>query len=126
MEQDALTAAMAIIENFGKHRSAEYFAGFAEDATFIFHSTPDFLESRVAYESLWRQWELERGFKVARCIPTNRDIQLRGDVAIFSHDVETRVEIDGNTETLLERETMVLENQPTGWICIHEHLSAMP
>ncbi len=29
MEQDALTAAMEIIENF-KHRSAEYFAGFAE------------------------------------------------------------------------------------------------
>lgn len=121
-----MAAALDIIEKFGKHRTAEYFAGFSEDATFIFYYTPEFLGSRAAYEALWRQWELENGFKVISCASTNQNVQLRGDIAIFCHDVETLVEFDGITETRLERETIVMENQPGGWICIHEHLSAMP
>lgn len=121
-----MDAALEVIEHFGKHHTAEYFSGFAEDATFIFYYTPEFLGSRAAYEALWRQWELERGFKVGKCISTNQNVQMCGDIAIFCHDVETRLEIDGNAETRFERETIILEKQPNGWICIHEHLSALP
>lgn len=125
-EADVLAAADKIVHAFGAHRTAEYFAGFALDASFLFYTTPDRLESRSQYEALWAAWERDSGFHVHGCSSTNRRVQDFGDVAVFVHDVETRVEMDGATETVFERETIVFERREGLWIAVHEHLSPRP
>jgi ketosteroid isomerase-like protein len=123
LEADALAAADRIIDDFGHHRRDAYFAGFAPEATFLFHNVDHRLESRSAYEQLWAEWE-DGGFRVRGCASTNRRIQVFGPVAVFSHDVDTESEIAGVVETTRERETIVLELTAAGWLGIHEHLSA--
>ena len=122
-EADALAAADRIIDDFSHHRRDAYFAGFAPDATFLFHNVDHRLESRQAYETLWTDWEGE-GFQVLSCSSTNRRIQLFGSIAVFSHDVETKAELAGTAETSRERETIVLGLTDGVWLGIHEHLSA--
>lgn len=125
LELEALAAVDAIIDNFGSHRRDAYFAGFAPDATFLFHSAPHRLESRAAYEELWDGWERTAGFRVRGCASTNRRIQVFGPLAVFSHDVETRLETDGSVDTVFERESIILEHRDGDWLCVHEHLSAV-
>lgn len=120
---EALAAADAIIADFGHHRRIEYFAGFAPDATFVFHTHAARLESRAEYEQLWQEWETNHGFRVHRCVSTNRRVQLVGDVAIFTHDVVTELTMDGEREVGRERETIVLRRHGAAWLAIHEHLS---
>lgn len=122
-EADALGAVDRIIDNFAHHRRDAYFAGFAPDATFLFHNVDHRLESRQAYETLWADWESE-GFQVLFCSSTNRRIQLFGSIAVFSHDVETNAKLAGVAETSRERETIVLGLTDGVWLGIHEHLSA--
>ena len=122
-ESAALSAVDLIIDDFGHHRREAYFDGFAADATFIFHSFDLRLESRQEYETLWKSWE-EAGFRVRRCDSTNRRIQLFGEVAVFSHDVETESQIAGVTDVTRERETIVLELRAGRWLGVHEHLSS--
>jgi len=122
-EADALAAADRIIGDFAHHRRDAYFAGFAPDASFLFHNVDHRLESRQAYETLWAEWESE-GFQVLSCSSTNRRIQLFGSVAVFSHDVETNAKLAGVAEISRERETIVLGLTDGVWLGIHEHLSA--
>ena len=122
-EADALAAADRIIDDFGHHRRDAYFAGFAPEATFLFHNVDHRLESRADYEQLWAEWETE-GFRVVSCASTNRRIQLFGTVAVFSHDVETESELAGATDRSRERETIVLALTDGAWLGVHEHLSA--
>ncbi|MBG6214209.1 MAG: nuclear transport factor 2 family protein [Cryobacterium sp.] len=124
-EAAALAAVDAIIDNFSRHQTRAYFDGFATDATFLFHSTPHRLESRADYEDLWTEWEQTAGFRVHGCTSTNRRLQVFGRVAIFSHDVETTLELQGTTQTLDERESIVLEYRHGTWLCVHEHLSVL-
>ncbi|MDH6236728.1 nuclear transport factor 2 family protein [Cryobacterium sp. CG_9.6] len=121
---EALAAVDDIIDNFGHHRRDDYFAGFAPDATFLFYTHPHRLESRSAYERLWASWEHVNSFRVLACTSDNRHIQMFGHTAVFTHDVDTLVAIDGVTSTLLERESIILEQRNGAWICVHEHLSA--
>lgn len=122
-ERAALAAIDAIIDDFGHHRRDEYFAGFAPDATFVFHNSPTRLESRADYEKLWAEWERESGFSVQSCTSTGRRIQLFGTIAVFSHDVETVLKVDGVLEIQQERESIIMEERDGVWLCIHEHLS---
>lgn len=119
---EALAAADRIIADFGAHRREAYFARFAPDASFVFHNVARRLESRAEYEELWRQWE-SSGFRVHGCTSSNRRLQLLGTVAVFSHDVETMSEIDGESSTFHETETIVLELADGTWLGVHEHLS---
>jgi ketosteroid isomerase-like protein len=123
-EQQVLLAVDAIIDNFAHHRRNAYFAGFDADATFVFHTSPSRLESREAYEQEWDRWEREDGFRVLSCVSTARRLQfVTDDIAIFTHDVQTRVAgADGPTDQH-ERETIVMRQGADGWLCIHEHLS---
>lgn len=121
-EADALGAVDRIIDDFAHHRRDAYFAGFAPDATFLFHNVDHRLESRQAYETLWADWESE-GFQVLSCSSSNRRIQLFGSIAVFSHDVETKAKLAGVAETSRERETIVLGLTDGVWLGIHEHLS---
>jgi hypothetical protein len=123
---EVIAAADGIIDAFGRHDTAAYFDGFASEASFIFYTTADRLDSRAAYEALWANWEAEAGFRVHGCTSTNRRVQVYGDTGIFLHDVETRLEMDGDTTTVLERETIVFERRGDRWLGVHEHLSPRP
>lgn len=125
-EEGVLAAADAIVRAFGAHETRAYFDGFAPDATFIFYTTPERLESRAAYEALWTEWETDAGFRVHGCESTNRRVQVFGETGVFLHDVDTRVEMDGATSTVLERETIVFERRDGRWLAVHEHLSPRP
>lgn len=126
IEQQVIAAAAALVTAFGSHETGAYFDAFAPDASFIFYTTADRLESRAAYESLWDQWEKQNRFRVHSCVSSNRRVQVFGGVGIFSHDVETRLELDGVASTVHERETIVFEQRDGRWLAVHEHLSPKP
>lgn len=119
-------AAAALVARFGSGDVAGYFAAFAEDATFVFHTTQQRLGSRAAYEQLWAEWVRDDDFRVVGCRSSNGYVQDFGDSAIFCHDVETTVSTSGGTATMRERETIVFHWTGDRWLAVHEHLSADP
>jgi len=124
-ESDVISVVDAIIDDYAHHRRDDYFSHFATDATFVFHTSPDRLESRSEYEALWRSWEDENEFQVLSCRSSERRIQMFGDVGVFSHRVETVLRMDGVEEALTERETIVVSRSDGRWCGIHEHLSGI-
>ena len=117
-------AAANLVAAFASNDTARYFACFSEDATFLFHTLPQPLLSRRAYEDLWAQWQAE-GFAVLACESGNAHVSLQGDVAIFMHDVATRLRVAGETLDLNERETIVFRQHGERWLACHEHLSVV-
>lgn len=119
----AMQAATDLVAAFGAHDTRRYFAGFAPDATFLFHNVPGLVQSRAAYEGLWQDWEKD-GFHVLACRSLNPRLDLIADnVAVFTHDVATQ--LAGESEEQHEQETIVLRRGPDGhWLGVHEHLSA--
>jgi uncharacterized protein (TIGR02246 family) len=124
VEAEVLDAARLLVEAFGAHDTAVYFASFAPEATFVFHTHPRPLRSREAYHELWTSWEQD-GFRVVSCASTDQHVQvLSGDVAVFTHRVHTVVRTGAEEESLDERETIVFRRQGEGrWLAVHEHLS---
>ncbi|MFI6880376.1 nuclear transport factor 2 family protein [Streptomyces sp. NPDC050400] len=127
-EAGVLAAADALVAAFGQGRVEDYFDRFAADATFVFHTTGERLDSRAAYRELWRRWETEDGFRVLACTSSGQLVQLLGTTAVFSHDVRTTVATHAGEETVEERETIVFARAevPGGWLAVHEHLSPRP
>jgi hypothetical protein len=62
IERQVMLAADVLIDAFGRHDRADYFAAFAPPASFVFHHVARELLSRDAYQRLWRTWEQEDGF----------------------------------------------------------------
>jgi ketosteroid isomerase-like protein len=123
-QDEVLEAAAALVAAFGSHDTAGYFASFAEDATFVFHTTAGMLHGRRAYEELWDRWEREDGFHVESCTSTEPFVQVLGDaVAVFTHRVATRLRTSDGVATYDERETIVFIRGSGGWVAVHEHLS---
>lgn len=124
-EAQVRAAAARLIDAFGAHDLPRYFAGFAEDASFLFHTEPALIASRQDYEAQWRVWEGE-GFHVLGCRSLEAAVQRVGqDVAIFTHRVRTRL-ADVEHE-LRERESIVFHRVAPGkWLAVHEHLSPEP
>ena len=118
--------AASLVAAFASGDTASYFAHFHPDATFVFHDVPGRLESRAAYERLWAEWVQEAGLRIQQCTSSNAHLQELGDLAVFSHDVHTVREVEGSTEELRERETIVLHRDGDTWSCVHEHLSPDP
>jgi len=124
---DVRAAAAAIVAAYGAHRTDDYFKAFHPEATFVFHTSPERLESRAAFREAWGAWEREDGFRVLRCVSSDQLVQLFGDVAVFTHRLETRLHTNAGEETVLERETIVFSRQADGsWLAVHEHLSPDP
>jgi ketosteroid isomerase-like protein len=122
--EEVLAAAAAIVDNFGHHRTADYFSGFAPDATFVFYTHTARLDSRADYEALWASWETDDGFRVHGCRSRDQRVQLLGEsAAVFTHYVESDVELGGEVSTVRERETIVFERRDGSWLAVHEHLS---
>lgn len=122
--QQVLAAAAKIVDDFGNHRTADYFAGFTAEASFMFYTHSQRLNSRAEYETLWAKWETEDGFKVHGCRSTNQLVQLIGqEAAVFSHLVSSDIEFAGEVSTVAERETIVFARVDNVWLAVHEHLS---
>ena len=125
--EEVLDAAARVVAAFGSGNLDAYFAAFAEDATFVFHSTPTVLESRAAYREEWASWERADGFRVLACTSSEQRVQDLGDVAVFTHRVRTLVHAAGEQAELHERETIVFRRADDGrWLAVHEHLSPDP
>ncbi|MGF6158651.1 ketosteroid isomerase-like protein [Ensifer sp. KUDG1] len=124
LEQSVLQAADRLVAAFARHDRTAYFSAFAPEATFIFHTLDRPLKSRAEYEAEWSLWEERDGFRVRACRSSERHVQAMGDVAVFTHRVETEVEFNGEPATADERETIVFGRASSGeWLAVHEHLS---
>lgn len=122
-EAEVLGTAAALVAAFGAHATDDYFSFFDPDASFVFYTADRRLDSRAEYQALWRSWEQDSGFHVERCVSTSQRVDVIGEVGIFSHYVETDVTMDGATDTVLERETIVFARRADRWVAVHEHLS---
>jgi uncharacterized protein (TIGR02246 family) len=126
-EAEVRAAAEQLVAAFGSGRLDDYFACFTDDASFLFHNTPERLESVHAYRRLWDRWMQEDDFRVTGCTSSGVRVQVLGDAAIFFHDVITDVMTRAGAETLHERETIVFSRRSDGrWLAVHEHLSPAP
>jgi len=120
-------AVARIVAAFGEGSLDDYFACFRPDASFVFYTTPRRLDSVADYRALWQRWVDEDGFRVVACATTDTDVREHADIAIVTHSVTTRVATHAGEDTVIERETIVLERQADGrWLGVHEHLSPMP
>ncbi|MGE8478550.1 MAG: YybH family protein [Pseudomonas shirazensis] len=117
-------AAAELVAAFASNDTQRYFACFSEDASFVFHTLPQPLFSRQQYQTLWQQWQAD-GFKVLDCQSSNASITLQGDLAIFIHDVDTRISLNGEEQQLAERETILFRLHDCRWMACHEHLSVV-
>ena len=121
---DVLAAADRLVDAFSRHDTEAYFRAFAPEATFVFHNLDRRLENRAAYEAEWALWERRDGFRVRGCRSSDRHVQLLGDVAVFTHNVETDLTVGGEPVSSRERETIVFARNTAGaWQAVHEHLS---
>lgn len=122
---EVLRAAAALVAAFGEHRTADYFAAFAPEATFVFHDAPAPLPDRAAYEAEWAAWESD-GFRVEGCETSDTAVQLVAPgVAVLTHAVRTT--LAGSESPTAERETIVFRREDDGrWLAVHEHLSPAP
>jgi uncharacterized protein (TIGR02246 family) len=119
-----LAAADTCIAAFGAHDRDAYFACFAADATFVFHTTPGVLVGRAAWEAEWDRLVAEDGFRVRACRSSDRRVQVVGDVAVFTHLVHTTSDSTDGVIESDERETIVFRREADGaWRAFHEHLS---
>ena len=118
-------AASAIVDAFAATDGDRYFAAFAPDASFVFHSEPARLDDRAAYERLWAEW-VEGGWRVVSCTSSDRHVQSFPGGAVFSHSVDTSVETPDGGESYRERETIVFRADGDALVAVHEHLSPMP
>ncbi|MGK0716281.1 YybH family protein [Leucobacter sp. W1153] len=121
-EAETLQAAANIVEAFSRNDTAGYFAGFAHNASFVFHPEPRRLNSRSEYEELWESWT-SAGWRVVECLSSDQLAQVFPGGAVFSHTVQTTTETDGNRESYTERETIVFRVAGDQLLAIHEHLS---
>ncbi|MFD5864437.1 YybH family protein [Agromyces sp. NPDC127015] len=122
---EVLAAADAIVDAFAATDGPRYFAGFAPDASFMFHTEPARLDDRAAYEALWAEWTAG-GWHVLACESANRLVQTHPGGAVFSHDVATRVDTGDGEDAYRERETIVFRVEGDALLAVHEHLSPLP
>ena len=120
-------AANAIVGAYGAHRTDDYFQAFHPEATFVFYTSPERLESRATFREAWDIWVRDDGLRVLECVSSDQLIQLFGDIAVFTHRLATRLRTNAGEETVFERETIVFSRQAGGsWLAVHEHLSPDP
>lgn len=123
---DVLDAAKAIVEAFAATDTEAYFAGFAPDASFVFHPEPRRLDSRAEYEATWKQW-LASGWHVVACRSSEQLVQTFPGGAVFSHTVDTTVYTGTEEESYTERESIIFRREADGSLmAVHEHLSTVP
>ncbi|RBY87297.1 DUF4440 domain-containing protein [Blastococcus sp. TBT05-19] len=126
VEAEVRAAAEALVQAFGRGDLEAYFGSFAEDATFLFHTTDRLLTSTEEYRREWARWVAEDGFQVVSCESTDVVVQLLGETGVFTHRVRTTVRTNDGEDVLHERETIVFARRDGRWLGVHEHLSPAP
>ncbi|NYF17641.1 ketosteroid isomerase-like protein [Microbacterium sp. AK009] len=121
---EVVRAAAEIVVAFAATDGERYFSLFAPSATFLFHTEPERLGERAAYERLWESW-IREGWRVLSCVSSDPLVQLHPGFAVFTHTVDTTVATDGGEESSRERETIVFAVQGAHLIAVHEHLSPL-
>ncbi|MGH8893768.1 MAG: nuclear transport factor 2 family protein [Actinomycetes bacterium] len=125
-DRDVLAAAADLVSAFGRSDLPAYFGAFAEDASFVFHTSPDVLGSLEAYRREWDRWTREDGLRIVSCTSQDPRVQVLGRVAVFTHRVRARVATNSGEQDLRERETIVFRRDGDLWLAVHEHLSPDP
>jgi ketosteroid isomerase-like protein len=126
-----LAAASEIVDAFAATDGDRYFAAFAPEATFLFHTEPERLADRAAYERLWAGW-VDGGWRVLSCTSSDPLVQTFPGGAVFTHSVETSVDTGEGSESYRERESIVFRVEGAAdassprLVAVHEHLSPMP
>jgi ketosteroid isomerase-like protein len=124
---EVMRAAATIVRGYGAHDTEAYFAGFHPEATFVFHTSPERLGSTGEFRTEWERWEREDGFRVLSCRSSDQHVQVWGEVAVFTHTIDSVVRTADGDESSTERETIVFARQGDGrWLAVHEHLSPLP
>jgi ketosteroid isomerase-like protein len=118
--------AEVLVAAFGRGDLEAYFGCFADDATFLFHTTDRLLTSTEEYRQEWDRWVAEDEFRILDCSTEDTAIQLFGDTAVLTHRVRTTVSTRAGAEVLRERETIVFARRDGRWLAVHEHLSPAP
>jgi len=119
-------AARELVAAFATHDRERYFDSFASNATFIFYSSDRIFQNRQEYENEWKEWEAT-GFKVLACSSLNGSVTvLTHDVAVFTHQVRTKLNTAEGVVDTGERETIVFQLLDGKWLGVHEHLSLDP
>jgi uncharacterized protein (TIGR02246 family) len=126
VEAAVRSAGEALVAAFGRGDLDAYFACFADDATFLFHTTDRLLTSTEAYRREWARWAAEDGFAVRDCVTDDTVVQVLGDAAVLTHRVRTTVSTHEGEAVLRERETIVFAKRDGRWLGVHEHLSPDP
>lgn len=117
----ALAALDRLVAAFASNEEAAYFGCCAPTARFVFPDTPEVALGVEQYRTLWRGWRSE-GWRVDKCVSTERDVLIVGDTAIVTHRVSTTL---GDGTELSERETVVFDLATSPHpLVVHEHLSA--
>ncbi len=122
--QDVMTAVNKLITAFSNNDTANYFAAFSAQATFLFHNLDRVLMSRAEYQTEWQSWEDQHQFRIINCKSSAVHLQMFGEVAVFTHQVLTNINFDSDVVSNRERETIVFARHDSGaWLGVHEHLS---
>lgn len=119
---DVARAAEDIVDAFAATDGDRYFACFAPDATFCFHTEQSRLNDRATYEKLWRDWT-SNGWRVRSCVSSAQLVQTFPGGAVFTHDVATTVATPEGEQSTHERETIVFRTDGDKLVAVHEHLS---
>ncbi|GAB2833991.1 YybH family protein [Microbacterium insulae] len=117
-------AASAIVAAFSATDRDRYFATFAPDATFVFHTEAARLDDRAQYERRWDEW-VASGWRVLSCTSSDRRVQVLPGAAVFTHTVDTTVQTADGRESYRERETIVFALDGDDLVAVHEHLSPL-
>lgn len=119
-------AAARIVTAFAANDEAAYFATFAPDCSFVFHTDAEIHRTRDEWHAGWREL-VAGGWRVESCRTLESFVTLVGDGGVFCHVLETVAGTPDAMETYRERETIVFARDEAGeLIAVHEHLSPVP
>lgn len=125
LDNEIREAAQAIVRAFRDNDEEAYFAGFADDCSFAFHTDPAPLVGAEAWRSAWRELQAT-GWRVVDCRTLWDHVQAVGDGGVYLHEVETTAGEPGAIETYRERESIVFARRDGKLLAVHEHLSPIP
>lgn len=100
--EEVSRAVAAAVDAFAATDTERYFACFAPEATFCFHTEPARLDDRAAYERLWQDW-IAHGWRVRSCVSSRPHVQTFPGGAVFTHDVATSVDTADGQQDFRER-----------------------
>lgn len=125
IDGEVRAVAAALIAAFSDHDPERYFSFFIPEATFLFHSSATYFDSRAAYERAWREWERD-GFRVLECHTVHAEVhRLTDDTALFIHELETTLQQGEGARTFSERESILFVLRNGRWLGAHEHASPL-